>query len=139
MSRAGWPGGKLSAPKLFQSVSISGPSATVKPMPTKTSSSCSIAWVTRWRWPKPALDTDLGEIEPFGLEPGGAICGRDDVANLGRRLGDGGPGLVERLAGIAAGVGVERAEALSELGQRRLLAQQLALDGAELVERGRRP
>ena len=33
MSRAGCPGGKLSAPKLCQSVSTSGPSATVKPEP----------------------------------------------------------------------------------------------------------
>ena len=54
MLRAGWAGGMLRAPKLYQSVSISGPSATSKPMPTKTSSSSSRVWVTRWRWPRAA-------------------------------------------------------------------------------------
>ena len=33
MPRAGWAGGMLSASKLYQSVSASGPSATSKPMP----------------------------------------------------------------------------------------------------------
>ena len=41
----------LSASKLYQSVSISGPSATSKPIPTNTSSSESRVWVTRWRCP----------------------------------------------------------------------------------------
>ena len=41
----------LSASKLCQSVSTSGPSATVKPMPTNTSSRRP-GWVTRWRWPR---------------------------------------------------------------------------------------
>ena len=44
MPRAGWAGGMLSASKLYQSVSTSGPSATSKPMPTKTSSSSSRVW-----------------------------------------------------------------------------------------------
>ena len=35
MSRAGWLGGKLSMAKLYSSVSMSGPSATVKPMSAK--------------------------------------------------------------------------------------------------------
>jgi hypothetical protein len=53
-----WPGGvggagMLRAPKLNQSVSISGPSATSKPIPTNTSSSESRVWVTRWRRPRP--------------------------------------------------------------------------------------
>ena len=52
MSRAGCDGGMFSASKLYQSDSASGPSATVKPMPTKTSSSSSRAWVTRCRWPR---------------------------------------------------------------------------------------
>ena len=54
MPRAGWAGGMLRAPKLYQSVSISGPSATSNPMPTKTSSSASRVWDTRWRWPRAA-------------------------------------------------------------------------------------
>ena len=54
MPRAGWAGGMLRAPKLYQSLSISGPSATLKPMPTKTSSKASRVWDTRWRWPRVA-------------------------------------------------------------------------------------
>ena len=48
----GAPAGMLSASKLYQSVSTSGPSATVKPMPTNTSSRRSRVWVTRCRWPR---------------------------------------------------------------------------------------
>src|SRR4051794_700584 len=51
MSRAGWSGAKLSAPKLCHSSSTSGPSATVNPSPTNTSSSRSHAWVTSCLWP----------------------------------------------------------------------------------------
>ena len=56
MPRAGWAGGMLSASKLYQSVSASGPSATSNPIPTKTSSSSSRAWDTRWRWPRVSGD-----------------------------------------------------------------------------------
>ena len=52
MPRAGCAGGMFSASKLYQSVSASGPSATVNPMPTKTSSSSARAWVTGWRCPR---------------------------------------------------------------------------------------
>ena len=54
MPRAGWAGGMLRAPKLYQSVSISGPSSTSKPMPTKTSSRAAWVWDTRLRCPRSA-------------------------------------------------------------------------------------
>ena len=53
--RAGWSSPMLRAPKLYQSVSTSGPSATWKPRPMNTSSSRSHAWVTRWAWPRRGL------------------------------------------------------------------------------------
>ena len=73
MPRAGWAGGMLRASKLYQSVSTSGPSATAKPMPTKTSSSSSRVWVTRCRWPRAGgastvLGDDLGQVEAVGLQ-----------------------------------------------------------------------
>ena len=52
MPRAGWWGGMLSASKLCQSSSTSGPSATSKPMETKMSSSSWRTCATRWRWPR---------------------------------------------------------------------------------------
>jgi hypothetical protein len=52
MPRAGCAGGMFSASKLYQSVSASGPSATVNPMPTKTSSSSARACVAGWRCPR---------------------------------------------------------------------------------------
>ena len=78
MPRAGWAGGMLSAPKLYQSVSISGPSATSKPMPTKTSSSSSRVWDTRWRWPRaggPAhrAGDELGQVEPVAAISAGTL------------------------------------------------------------------
>ena len=45
VSRAGWPGGKLSAVKLWKSSSTSGPSATSKPISAKITASSSITWV----------------------------------------------------------------------------------------------
>ena len=62
--------GMLSASKLCQSVSTSGPSAIWKPRPTKTSSSRSHACVTRWAWPRARLAGELGEVEPLGLDAG---------------------------------------------------------------------
>ena len=45
MSRAGWPGGKLSAVKLWKSSSTSGPSATVKPISAKMAVISSMVWL----------------------------------------------------------------------------------------------
>ncbi len=57
MPRAGWAGGMLSASKLYQSVSASGPSATTNPMATNTSSRASRVWVTRCRCPRPSEES----------------------------------------------------------------------------------
>ena len=54
IERAGWFSGLLSAVKLYQSVSISGPSATSKPIEAKIASMRSSARLTGWRppWPR---------------------------------------------------------------------------------------
>ena len=65
----GGPSAMLSASKLCQSVSTSGPSATWKPSPMNTSSSRSQAWVTRCAWPRVGRADELGEVEAFGLDP----------------------------------------------------------------------
>ena len=51
MSRAGWPGGKFSAVKLWKSSSMSGPSATENPMSAKIAVSSSMVWVIGWMRP----------------------------------------------------------------------------------------
>ena len=45
ISRAGWPTGVFSMVKLLSSVSMSGPSATEKPMSAKIAVSSSITWL----------------------------------------------------------------------------------------------
>ena len=45
----------LSAVKLCQSSSISGPVATAKPMSAKISASSSITWLTGWMVPRAAI------------------------------------------------------------------------------------
>ena len=52
LPRAGCQSGMLRASKLYQALSTSGPSATVYPIPTNTSSRRSRAWVTGWKWPR---------------------------------------------------------------------------------------
>ena len=66
--RAGCAGGMLSASKLYQSLSTSGPSETVKPMATKTSSSSRCVRATRLgcpdrRRPSHVLDDDVTEVQ----------------------------------------------------------------------------
>ncbi len=54
ISRAGWPSGMLSLVKLRSSVSMSGPSATAKPMSAKIAVSSSITWLIGWMRPASA-------------------------------------------------------------------------------------
>ena len=106
--RAGWAGGMLSASKLYQSVSISGPSATSNPMPTNTSSSASRVWVTRWRWPRAAgaaTEPGMNSVRSSRLS---AISRASSSAAISARrlleqLLDGGPGLVQPLARAPCG------------------------------------
>src|SRR5688500_16908650 len=53
MERAGWFSGLLSAVKLYQSVSISGPSATSKPIERQLSSMRCQVRITGWMPPRP--------------------------------------------------------------------------------------
>ena len=139
MLRAGWRGGMLRASKLYQSVSTSGPSATVKPMPTNTSSRRSMVWVTRWRWPRRGAGHHLGEVEALGLQPrparvGGQLPRRRSAS--GRLRAARGPSLSgpTRVPPLLRRQG---AEAGLAGGQRRALAQHArSRAAAQLVERG---
>ena len=114
MLRAGCSGGMLSAVKLYQSLSTSGPSATVKPRPTNTSSSCSWVWVTRWRWPALRTGRHLGEVEALG-SPMRSLRGqgrRSSARRCARASATARGRLVQRLRRPPCGVvGIERAEA----------------------------
>ncbi len=50
-SRAGWRGGKLRAVKLWKSSSMSGPSASAKPISAKIATISSITCITGWTQP----------------------------------------------------------------------------------------
>ena len=64
MSIAGWSAGKLSATKLYQSVSTSGPTATVKPSSRKISTISSTTRVTGMLGADPAPAAGHGEVSP---------------------------------------------------------------------------
>ncbi len=134
MPRAGWAGGMFSASKLYQSVSASGPSATVKPMPTKTSSSSARAWVTRCRCPRAGGDAhlvrdDLGQVEAVGQQRLGPLgLAASSARRAARRASSVPAPSFEAAAGLLAGLGVEAAQGAVGPGQRRALAQELDLD-----------
>ena len=143
MPRAGWAGGMFSASKLYQSDSASGPSATLKPMPTKTSSSSSRAWVTRWRWPRAAAQSAPG---PGITSVRSRRSARSGLAALG--LGqDGAPvgqlglearaDLEEAPPGLLARLGAQGAQGAVRPGQRGALAEVLGLDLREHLRRVR--
>ena len=62
ISRAGCPSGKLSAVKLYQSVSISGPSAIEKPMSEKIAVISSITWLIGWIRPSAVGTAAIGSV-----------------------------------------------------------------------------
>ncbi len=71
ISRAGWPSGKFSLVKLRSSVSMSGPSATAKPMSAKIAVSSSITWLIGWMRPASAGASRTGSVTStrLGVEP----------------------------------------------------------------------
>src|SRR5689334_2776708 len=62
ISRAGWPSGMLSFVKLRSSVSMSGPSATARPMSAKIAVSSSITWLIGWMRPTSAGVSRSGSV-----------------------------------------------------------------------------
>ena len=62
MSRAAWPSGKFSLVKLKSSVSMSGPSATAKPMSAKIAVNSSITWLIGWMRPCSAGLSGSGSV-----------------------------------------------------------------------------
>ena len=144
MPRAGWAGGMFSASKLYQSVSASGPSATVKPMPTKTSSSSARAWVTRCRWPRAGGErTWAGITSVRSRRSARSASARSASASSARRAGqlglEPGPDLVQPAAGLLACLGIEAAQGAVGPGQRGALAEELGLDLCQGLGRRARP
>ena len=148
MPRAGWAGGMLSASKLYQSVSASGPSATAKPMEMKVSSSSSRVWVTRCRWPRSGIPAGrrgrrqhLGQIEALvdssagprslGLELPGRRRGRP----ASRR-----PRVVDGLADLPALLGLRGAPSwVCSRARARPLAEHARVSAARSSSRSPRP
>src|SRR5262249_47108475 len=62
MSRAGWPSGELSLVKLRSSVSMSGPSATEKPMSAQIAVIWSNTWLIGWTRPVSVGGSRTGSV-----------------------------------------------------------------------------
>ena len=81
MSRAGWSGGKLSALKLCQSSSISGPRATAKPNDWKMAWMSASVCVSTWRLPRSAgAGTRPGSVRSRSVAPASVSVARAAVA-----------------------------------------------------------
>ncbi len=133
----------FSASKLYQSVSASGPSATVKPMPTKTSSSSARAWVTRCRWPRAgAVRTWSGMTSVRSRRSARRASARSDAASSACRAASSAfswpcASPSRRPASLRVS-GLEPAERAVGPGQRGPLAEELRLDLAQGLGRGAR-
>ncbi len=99
--RAGWSGGMLSAWKLCQSSSISGPSATRNPRSVNTSTSSRSMMLSGWSEPEPQPPPGERQVYPVRLEPQGLLDVTQCLAALLKRLGEGGTDVVGRLAGAS--------------------------------------
>ena len=82
--RAGCAGGILRASKLYQSVSISGPSATEKPIATNTSSSSSWVLATALTCPTVAGKVPLIGTSPRTRRSDSSCCARSITAMRSR-------------------------------------------------------
>ena len=143
MSIAGWSAGKLSAPKLYHSVSASGPTATVKPSSWKISKISSMTRVDGMlARPTHRRRPGMREVEPRG---GPAVAPRPRAqrfARLERRL----EGLAQLVGGRAERRACRRAASAGERLQRAPSARRSSGRGraicsassASAVERGHR-
>ena len=87
IERAGWFSGLLSAVKLYQSVSISGPSATSKPIERKMASMRAQVRMTGCRTAAPTPATRQRDIERLFGESRLELCvGEGAAARIERRL-----------------------------------------------------
>ena len=127
MPRAGWAGGMLRAPKLYQSVSISGPSVDLEAhahehVLQQASGLGDEAGVAPGDRERGRARDELGEVDPApGHLRGQLGLGHRSPAFLDEPI-DGGPGIVQSTAELFALVRTEGAERPSGRGQRRLLA-----------------
>ena len=84
------------------------------------------------------LAGELGQVEPLGLDPAARSRAGERLTAAGDRRGDGVDRLVEALSGRSALVdGGERAEPRLQLGEVAPLAEQLGVEGDDLLERAR--
>ena len=121
--RAGCSGGMFSAVKLCQSSSMSGPSATAKPISPRMAITSSMVWLTGWIAPRRLRPRRQGDVDALVHEPG--VERRIDERALAAVDGGGDLGLdcVQRRAGGPPGLRIHAAEAAHHLGDAALLAE----------------
>ena len=134
MVRAGWSGPRLSASKLSHSASMTGPSATSQPMPTKMSAISSEPVVIGCRAPSGRAVGGQGDVDGLlGQHPGLGL-GLELGLPGGQRLGHGPARLADPLAGLLAALRRQRADLPVGQGQRRAVAGVLDPDPLQLLE-----
>ena len=134
MLRAGWESGMLRAWKLYQSVSTSGPSATVKPMPDEDVLEAVVGLGDEVQVPDPPPGDGLGEVEPLCIEASGAFLGIEHTASHLDGAPDPRVRLVEGASCGSALVLVQRAHPPLQGPERGPLAQQVGLQCRQVVE-----
>ena len=134
ISRAGWPTGKFSMVKLYSSVSMSGPSATAKPISAKIAVISSMTWLIGWIRPASMPPSRAGSVTSTAsvarrLVEGGGL---QQVAPRGQRIGDAGLGGIDGGARHASLLRRHPAEPRQQLGERALLAERADAHGLEV-------
>ena len=128
----------LSAVKLWKSSSISGPSATAKPISPKIAITSSIVWLIGCRRPCSSGRTGSDTSTDFGGEPSFERGIVEGLLALVDRIRDDGLHRVQRLAGFPPGVRVEPAQPLHQVGDAPLAAERIHPHGVERVRVRRR-
>ena len=123
----------LSLVKLRSSVSMSGPSATAKPMSAKISTHSSNTWETGWMRPSAIAPSRTGSVTSacsLARRCDSGIAFERGFARL-QRLADARLDVVDGLAEAAALLGRQRAERRHQLGDAALLAERANAHGFE--------
>ena len=127
------------ASKLYQSVSTSGPSATVNPRPTKTSSSRSHAWVTGWLWPRRgAARNSVRSSRSAAMRASSAAAASARRRSSSAAVTASVASLSARPAALRSSSVGHAAERALQHGQRAALAEQVLVEADDVVERGGR-
>ena len=138
MVRAGWSGPRLRASKLSHSASMTGPSATSQPMPTKMSAISSEPVVIGCRAPAGARSVGRVTSTVSSTSIRSSASASSTSCRAASAWLDGAARLADALAGLLAALRRQRADLAVGQGQRGAVAGVVDPDLLERVEVGGR-